>query len=190
MFEIRGGGSQSVTQVFKTLDFKRVLDKVQLPDGFWIAGDAAYPTSDFLVGPYSNMDAKNADSENFNWAQSQLRIRIEMAFGKLVGLFGILWKPLRMHHARASIIAMTCAKLHNVVITLNDLEHQQYYSDSKKNVYVRTPLGMITEIVDERKDGYGRRRSNRATLALILNKHGGPINLLNNVSQQVIVTAL
>eukprot|EP00954_Amorphochlora_amoebiformis_P004192 326780-Amorphochlora_amoeboformis.AAC.1 len=85
-----------------------------MPCGFWIAGDAAYSCSDCVIGPYSDVEARNdRRKDNFNWSQSQLRIRIEMAFGKLVGRFGVLWKPMSISYDRAAIVAMACAKLHN-----------------------------------------------------------------------------
>ncbi|GAB5371138.1 hypothetical protein AAMO2058_001553700 [Amorphochlora amoebiformis] len=193
VFEIRGGGAQSDVQVWKMLDMCRdLLEQKRMPAGFWIAGDAAYPCSDSVIGPYSDADARNdRRKDNFNWSHSQLRIRIEMAFGRFVGRFGILWKPIRMSYKRAAIITMACAKLHNIIISY-DLEKGQYYSDAKTRTTVETPSQLIRitheEIESDRRNvsratrrrRMTRMRSVRATTAPELNKHGAPIELLND----------
>lgn len=113
-----------------------------------------------------------------------------MAFGKLVGRFGILWKPLRMHWKRAGIIAMTCAKLHNVIIT-HDIKAQQYYSDqSRRTTLLRDPQSIandtLEEIVDEMRTVGRNMRGRRARVstpifrAPNMSKDGAPCQLLND----------
>jgi hypothetical protein len=188
VFELAGGGAQSDVNVWKTLNFKKSLDDGNLKPGFWIAGDAAYPCTSYMIGPYSAIDT-GADErkDNFNWSQSQLRIRIEMAFGQLVGRWGILWKPLRYDWRRASVLAMACAKLHNIIITY-DLRHQQHYSNPQRRTAVSNPSDLVAENVEEMGRDSSRRRGTRRVTrcsapvmqAPKFNKHGGPIENLND----------
>jgi hypothetical protein len=66
-----------------------------LPEDFYILGDAAYVNSEHLLAPYPGKKLEGRE-DTFNYYQSQLRIRIEMAFAQLVGRFGIFWRPLRV----------------------------------------------------------------------------------------------
>lgn len=82
----------------------------------------------------------------FNWAHSQLRIWVQMTFGKYIGRWGILWRPLRMHFGRAGIIALCCAKLQNIIISY-DLANNQYYKDEAKYAFKKTALDDINSCV-------------------------------------------
>merc|ERR1711975_85205 len=68
--------------------------------GFWIAGDDAYPLSEWLITPFPGKGLPDYEC-NFNFYQSRLRISIECAFGMLNRRWGILWRalavPLRRH---------------------------------------------------------------------------------------------
>ena len=55
----------------------------KLPKAFFIIGDNAYPLSDALQIPFSGADKHDDFNRAFNYWLSQLRIRIEMAFGLL-----------------------------------------------------------------------------------------------------------
>ncbi|KAE9014277.1 hypothetical protein PR001_g12426 [Phytophthora rubi] len=51
------------------------------PHGFYIVGDNAYPLSDSLPVPFTKLELKSEAHSDYNFYLSQLRIRIEMAFG-------------------------------------------------------------------------------------------------------------
>jgi hypothetical protein len=55
-----------------------------LPFGFYLVADNAYTLSDMLLIPYSGQDRVDSSKDAFNFYLSQLRIRIEQAFGLLV----------------------------------------------------------------------------------------------------------
>ncbi len=57
---------------------------VSLTLGYYIICDAAYIASDRLLTIFHGADRLNVDNDNFNYYASQLRIRIEMAFGLMV----------------------------------------------------------------------------------------------------------
>ncbi|CAB1114698.1 unnamed protein product [Ectocarpus sp. CCAP 1310/34] len=83
-----------------------------LPPGFYMLGDAAYPLSDHLLTPYPGRGLP-LDKDAFNFYLSQLRVRIEQAFGILVGQWGILWKPLRVQFAGRCDLITALFRLHN-----------------------------------------------------------------------------
>jgi hypothetical protein len=99
---------------FITSDF---YNKVKVPGflvpGLVIFGDNAYVSSEFMASPYKNVHSGANDAYNFY--QSQLRIRIEMAFGMLTRRWGILRSPLsaRLGMAKQIAIASACVRLHN-----------------------------------------------------------------------------
>jgi hypothetical protein len=55
-------------------------------------------------------------NDSYNFYLSQLRIRIEMAFGLLCGKWAILQRPLQVNLKNAGRLLMCCARLHNFVI--------------------------------------------------------------------------
>lgn len=75
-------------------------------------GDAAYPLSDQLLTPYPGKLLPR-DQDAFNFYLSQLRVKIEQAFGILVGQWGIWWRPLRVQFAGRSALVTALFRLHN-----------------------------------------------------------------------------
>lgn len=92
-----------------------------LPQGMYFVGDAAYTVSDTLLIPFTGADRDVEQNDIFNFYLSQLRIRIEMAFGLLVNRFRILKRPLEMSLEMNSKTIMACAMLHNYIIDGNDV---------------------------------------------------------------------
>ncbi len=86
-----------------------------LPNGFYILGDAAYVNSEHLLAPYPGKSLEGRE-DTFNYYQSQLRIRIEMAFARLVGRWGVFWRPLRIPLRDRSTLILATMKLHNYCI--------------------------------------------------------------------------
>ncbi|KUF83284.1 Far upstream element-binding protein 3 [Phytophthora nicotianae] len=86
---------------------------MELPPGYYCVGDNAYPLSDSLLVPYNKVELKKKQDSDFNFYLSQLRIRIEMAFGLLVNKWQIFKKPLVVDFKNVSKVIKTCMKLHN-----------------------------------------------------------------------------
>ena len=87
-----------------------------LPPGVFFVGDAAYTLEEHLLVPFTGAEKLDANKDAFNFYLSQMRIRIEMAFGRLVQKFGILKKNLVGELASSSKIITACSRLHNYVI--------------------------------------------------------------------------
>ncbi|RLN46981.1 hypothetical protein BBJ28_00010038 [Nothophytophthora sp. Chile5] len=89
---------------------------MELPHGFYIVGDNAYPLSDSLLVPFTKLELKNKAHSDYNFYLSQLRIRIEMAFGLLVNKWQIFKRPLVVDFVNGRKVIKACMKLHNFCI--------------------------------------------------------------------------
>ena len=87
-----------------------------LPLGLYFLGDAAYTLSETLLIPFTGNQRENANNDAYNFYLSQLRIRIEMSFGRLVNKWQILKRKMNYRLTTTSDILLVCAKLHNFVI--------------------------------------------------------------------------
>ena len=69
-----------------------VLD--DLPLGAYIVGDAAYTLTDKYLTPFTGSQRSDPTKDACNFYLSQVRIRIEMAFGLLTTKWQLLKHPL------------------------------------------------------------------------------------------------
>ena len=77
-------------------DLAETVDSLTLRIHF--IGDAAYTLSERLLIPYTGPQREIHNKDAFNFHLSQLRIRIEMASGRLISKFRILKKIYCFHH--------------------------------------------------------------------------------------------
>jgi hypothetical protein len=87
-----------------------------LPLGRFGVADAAYTLSDCLLIPFTGADRLDPGKDAFNYYLSQLRIRVEMAFGRLVNKFRILSGKISGSLQRVAAILEACTRLHNFII--------------------------------------------------------------------------
>ena len=96
----------------------RLYDAIEgLPFGMCIIGDAAYEATEKMVPVYQGYEKTIAKYDNFNFFASQLRIRIEMAFGMMQMKWGILQRPLGCSLKHVGVLIQCVGRLHNYVIT-------------------------------------------------------------------------
>ena len=88
----------------------------RLPIGFVCIGDAAYTPTEHLAPIYFGNASKKKRYDHFNFYASQLRIRIEMAFGLMVAKWRVLQLPSRLKVARLKFVMLSIARLHNYCI--------------------------------------------------------------------------
>ncbi len=88
----------------------------QLPEGFYILADNAYCLSSTLLIPYSGREKQDKSKDAFNFFLSQLRIRIEQAFGLLVTKWRVFKKPIELALWRTSLLIESTFRLHNFCI--------------------------------------------------------------------------
>jgi hypothetical protein len=110
------GGTSSDCLAFEGSDIYHQLERGLLHDDLVLFGDNAYLNSKFMVTPFPNVSSGSKD--DFNFFHSQLRIRVECAFGMLVGCWGILRSAIPKNISLTRIIALVhaLAKLHNFCI--------------------------------------------------------------------------
>lgn len=89
----------------------KLIEKV--PEGYCSIGDPAYFPTNRLVAIFGGDEAKVRSNDNFNYYASQLRIRIEMAFGTMQNKWRILQSPLRYPIKKMKYLVLTLARLHN-----------------------------------------------------------------------------
>ena len=82
---------------------------------FFFVGDNAYVLSDELLIPFSGNSITEAQ-RTYNFYLSQMRIRIEMAFGRLTTKWRIFRRKMENSSERNSLICRVAAMLHNYVI--------------------------------------------------------------------------
>jgi DDE superfamily endonuclease len=72
--------------------YRKLEQKDFMAPDLCIFGDAVYSNCRYFATPYKNVASGTKD--DYNFYHSQLRIKIECAFGQLVSRWGILRRPL------------------------------------------------------------------------------------------------
>jgi len=90
-----------------------------LPTGMYCVADAAYTLHENLLIPFTGSERLDGAHDSFNFYLSQLRIRVEMAFGRLTNKFRILKGCVLGSLDRVTSIVMACARLHNYIIAMD-----------------------------------------------------------------------
>jgi hypothetical protein len=114
-FDILNPGWSSDWTAYGTCSLRTWIEN--LPDNLFVAADNAYVCSEHLIVPFSGSNRGADDNSNFNFYLSQLQIRIEMAFGLLVGKWRIFPAPLECGFRNISKLVLAAAQLHNFCFT-------------------------------------------------------------------------
>jgi hypothetical protein len=124
------GGASSDVLAFENSELFKRLEKGILRHGLVLFGDNAYLNSSYMATPYPN--TSGGPKDNYNFFHSQLRIRIECAFGMLVKRWGILRKAIPPNiSVKKTISLVNClAKLHNFFINEVDSVDEALCEDS------------------------------------------------------------
>jgi hypothetical protein len=115
------GGATSDCLAFEKSSLYGKLQEGILCTGYCLFGDNAYLNSKFMATPYANVS--QGPQDDYNFFHSQLRIRVECAFG----MFTERWSILRSAIPRQITIRKTIslvhalAKLHNFCIDIQDV---------------------------------------------------------------------
>lgn len=127
---VKTPGRTNDARAWRQSELYRAMTDGRWPAGYFLVGDAAYGNTETMLSPFTSTqmnkaarlrgDSKREDA--FNFYQSQMRIRIECAFGEIVGRWGVLWKPLRHKMERTTQIISCCFKLHNFCVDVREEE--------------------------------------------------------------------
>eukprot|EP00918_Siedleckia_nematoides_P102613 GHVU01224101.1.p1 GENE.GHVU01224101.1~~GHVU01224101.1.p1 ORF type:complete len:441 (+),score=41.80 GHVU01224101.1:495-1817(+) len=108
------GGSNDIT----TFRRSAVRNHIQrLPLGRFVVGDNGFICTERVITPFYGRQGRVALLDTFNYQLSQLRIRIEMAFGFLTTKWGRMQKRLQLRLRNVGLFVMAVTRLHNYVIT-------------------------------------------------------------------------
>jgi hypothetical protein len=128
------GGASSDLVAFEGSDLKKLLDDGILAHNLCLFGDNAYINSQYMVTPYPNTSGGARD--NYNYFHSQLRIRIECAFGMFVQRWGMLRTaiPCNVSVPKTISLVLALAKLHNFCIDEAEVIPANLLSQDEQNI--------------------------------------------------------
>ena len=116
-FTFLGIGGPGVTKDRTAIRDCGLYDFVEnLPQGYVCISDCAYQATEKLIPIFGGDLALKKENDNFNFFASQLRIRIEMAFGLMTRKWGILHRPLSIRLPSIKHLICCIARLHNFCI--------------------------------------------------------------------------
>ena len=117
----------------------------QLEDQYFCSGDNAYPLTNKMLIPFSGVNRFEEYNRVYNYFLCQLRIRIEMCFGRLTTKWRIFRSDLSWSTDKNSQIIRVGAKLHNYVINADNINLIRYDNDNFEDLEVEPlvdgPLG-------------------------------------------------
>ncbi len=136
----------------------------EIPDGFYVVADNAYTLLATLIIPYSSSDKRYPEKDVFNFYVSQLRIKIEQAFGMMVNKWQVFKQPIELGlHAVPSLVEC-CMRLHNFCIDNREtdwkvpdlpaelvMEHLTLYEENLDKIDPSTPTATTTTVVRRNK---------------------------------------
>ena len=128
-------GKTGDARAFKRLHRLRHWLK-KLPDKYFIIGDNAYIVDNTMLIPFSGAQKMFPQNDAYNFYLSQLRIRIEMAFGRLTTKWRIFRRNLESTTEINSIIVIAACHLHNYVINYDNLQFHHVSADNKEEIGV------------------------------------------------------
>jgi DDE superfamily endonuclease len=109
-----GPGVMNDNQAIHKVEIGQLIEN--LPLGYCVIGDTAYTGSERLVPLYDGADKLKPKYDNLNFFGSQLRIKIEMAFGMMTRKWGLYWRPLLIGLGKIKYVVEVIAHLHNYCI--------------------------------------------------------------------------
>lgn len=116
-FAVAGPGkTNDIRALSRLLELRQWFDL--LPEPYFCSADAAYPLSRKILTPFGGADANEEFRRTYNYYLCQLRIRIEMAFGRLTTKWRRLRMTLNCNVEKNAQIIRVCVKLHNFVIRM------------------------------------------------------------------------
>jgi hypothetical protein len=96
-----------------------------LPEQYYIGADNAYPLSNKILIPFKGPQRHEEYKSSYNFYLCQLRIRIEMAFGRMTTKFRIMREKMTCSLVTQSKVIQAVTRLHNFVIDNDGLPSRQ-----------------------------------------------------------------
>ena len=119
-FAVAAPGRTNDARAFNNcLQLRTWLDS--LPEKYFLIGDNAYTLKKTMLIPFSGAAKHITYNRTFNFYLSQLRIRVEMSFGRLTTKWRIFRRNLDQNVVNVALICRVAARLHNFVIDNDDI---------------------------------------------------------------------
>jgi hypothetical protein len=153
-FTFVGVGGPGVIKDRNAVKVSGLHSKIEnIPQGYVCIADCAYQPTEKLTPIFGGNLALITENDNYNYFASQLRIRIEMAFGLMTKKWGILQRPISISVERVKHIILCIARLHNFCINErllnkeNNLEdnnlEQERRRNSNNNILINNQLSTM-----------------------------------------------
>jgi hypothetical protein len=105
------GGTNDIVALWKCPDLQNYIDN--LPLGRYVIGDNAYVCSEHILTPFAGIERTDLRKDAYNFYVSQLRIRVEMAFGMMANRWQILKRPVSVSPLVYGKLILCIGILHN-----------------------------------------------------------------------------
>ncbi|ETO81929.1 hypothetical protein F444_03844 [Phytophthora nicotianae P1976] len=106
----------------------------KFPAGLYVVADNAYTNTNQLLTPFPRPRISTTFHDSYNFHLSQLRIRIEMAFGLLVSKWRVFNAPMEIAFNRVSCTILAACILHNWCINRRLQEDIFYRVDNDEDL--------------------------------------------------------
>ncbi len=149
-------GASSDCIAFEGSSLYERLEKGLLKNGLVFFGDNAYLNTPYMATPFPNVSSGCKD--DYNFILSQLRIRVECAFGLLVIRWGILRSaiPSNITIVRTVALVRCLAQLHNFCIDegeqLCEMSHEDEAPPMDLENMMNNPEGYVPLVMDDNHD--------------------------------------
>jgi hypothetical protein len=157
-FGIGGPGSTPDVNAYRSLSIGEAVR--QLPEPYHLVGDAAYILSNQLLTPFTGKAREHVWKDTYNFFLSQMRIRIEMAFGRLMKKWRIFRSPLQSHLDKTIRIVETAFRLHNYVINWQAGQRRSGIITANKNNHDDDGNGDDDDGKNDNNDDDGKNDNN------------------------------
>lgn len=117
-FAVAAPGGSSDLWAFKRTKLAGFVD--QLGPNRYLIGDGAYIPSEHMLTPFGGPGKINPAHDTYDFYISQLRIKIEMTFGRLANKWRCLKAPMVLSLKNTSRALVAMARLHNFCADLGD----------------------------------------------------------------------
>ena len=104
-------GRTSDVVAYRNISLSKLIK--DLPFGKYVVADNAYVCSEHLLTPFPGEQRRQPQCDTYNYHLSQLRIRIEMTFGRFVNKWRLFQRPLQVNLKNAGKVHMSAARLYN-----------------------------------------------------------------------------
>ena len=128
------GAASSDLLAFENSKVYKLLEQGILAPGLCLFGNNAYLNTIYMATPYPN--TSGGPKDNYNFFHSQMRIRIECAFGMFVQRWGMLRTaiPSNVTVPKTISLVLALAKLHNYCIDEADAEPSTILAQDEQNI--------------------------------------------------------